>query len=179
MSGKSNFKIKLLMIVALLIVIGGLFLFITNFSDETCNPVPFWSEGTPTSWDNVVEIISSGQVYLIYHQDNLCTTLFLNDGRVIDTKEPAMNKYRNEIEKCGDLCNGTQIIEISIVPWDEAVRILNTGQVKSASQTHSYKVGLVLEEDQYIYSEEPAIDEILKEIEKCGDLCKDISFMTE
>ncbi len=127
---RKSFKIKLMIIAAALFVIGGIFLFILNYEREIplCKPVPFWSEGTPTSWDDAVKIIRGGQIGqgLIYHQDNLCVTLFLEDGRIVDTKEPNLNDVRKEIGACGDLCNKTEIYEISIVPWKEAVKILGS-----------------------------------------------------
>ena len=65
------------------------------------------------------------------------------------------------------------------VSWDEAIRILNSGEVEQAFQTHSLDITLILKDGKSIKTKEPHIDDILDEIDKCGNVCKDIAVATE
>ena len=83
------------------------------------------------------------------------------------------------IEENAAACVNSRCQPIFHVSWDEAVRILNGGQVVSASQTHNLDVWFLLKDGRQIKAKEPAIDDILDEITKCGDLCKGIDYATE
>jgi len=68
---------------------------------------------------------------------------------------------------------------IQTVEWNEAITILNNGEVKSVMQTHSLDVTLILKNRTTIHTKEPRIDMIFDEIDKCGDLCKNLVMATE
>lgn len=72
-----------------------------------------------------------------------------------------------------------ECLEMFIVSWNEAVKILNTGQVSEISQNHSLDVTLVLKDGTQIHTKEPTIDVIFEEVKKCGEPCKDIVLSTE
>ena len=65
------------------------------------------------------------------------------------------------------------------VTWEEAVRLLHSGQVVEAGQSHSLSVGLLLKDGTILHTVEPTIDAIWYEIQKCGDVCAGIKFQTE
>ena len=54
-----------------------------------------------------------------------------------------------------------------------------SGEVQQVAQTHSQWVTLVLKDGTTLEAKEPQIDEVFREIEKCGELCSDIVVMTE
>lgn len=63
------------------------------------------------------------------------------------------------------------------VSWDEAVTILNSGQVNSIGQGHNLNVGISLKDGTSITTKEPSIDEIFRELEKC-QVCKGQDILT-
>ncbi len=65
------------------------------------------------------------------------------------------------------------------VSWDEAVRILHEGRVREVGQAHSRTVWLTLEDGTRYVTKEPVIDEVGREMMRCGEPCKDILFWTE
>lgn len=65
------------------------------------------------------------------------------------------------------------------ITWEEAVRILNEGQVASVSQSHNLDVILYLKDGTIINTKEPNMDDIIIEVQKCGEPCKDILIATE
>ncbi|MDO8727863.1 MAG: hypothetical protein Q7J35_17565 [Candidatus Methanoperedens sp.] len=66
---------------------------------------------------------------------------------------------------------------IPYVSWDEAVQIVNSGQVKEVVQTaHNYDVTLILKNGTSIKTKESRLDEIVGAKVKCGSLCNDILF---
>lgn len=65
------------------------------------------------------------------------------------------------------------------VSWDEAVTILNEGRVREVGQSHSLTVWLTLTDGTRYVTKEPVIDEIGREMMRCGEPCKDILFWTE
>jgi hypothetical protein len=67
----------------------------------------------------------------------------------------------------------------TIVPWEEAITVLQTGQVTRVIQTHQLYVSLWLKNGSVITTKEPTIDAISYELGKCGDPCKNIVFGTE
>jgi len=78
----------------------------------------------------------------------------------------------NKLEDCRFFCeDGT--------PWNEAITILNSGQVKEVFQSHSLHVMLTLEDGTTISTKEPKIDDVFDEVRKCGNLCRDIIIAIE
>jgi hypothetical protein len=78
---------------------------------------------------------------------------------------------------CGEAAEATpQDREVS---WEEAIEILNNGEVVGVYQLHSLKVTLELEDGSMITTVEPRIDDIFDEVEKCGAPCEGIILATE
>ena len=71
------------------------------------------------------------------------------------------------------------IVQAEKLSWNEALKILNSGQVTHVDQTHSKVVSLVLKNGTKFITEEPNIDDIVKEVKKCGEPCKNILISTE
>jgi hypothetical protein len=67
----------------------------------------------------------------------------------------------------------------TIVSWEEAIAVLQTGQVTRVIQTHQLYVSLWLKNGSVITTKEPNIYAISYELNKCGDPCKNIVFGTE
>lgn len=65
------------------------------------------------------------------------------------------------------------------VEWDLAVKILNLGDVVQVSQLHSLEVTLHLSDGCEITTIEPMIDDIFKEVERCGEPCAEMILATE
>ena len=65
------------------------------------------------------------------------------------------------------------------VDWDEAIKILNSGQTQGVMQTHSLDISLTLKDGTIIHTKEPKIDDIFDEIKKCGYTRKYIISATE
>ena len=63
--------------------------------------------------------------------------------------------------------------------WEEAEELLLSGQVREVYQLHSLEVTLVTADGQVYRTYEPAIDDVLEVMERCGDLCAEIIFATE
>lgn len=66
-----------------------------------------------------------------------------------------------------------------VVSWDEAITILNSGDVTQVTQLHNLTVTLILKDGTHIVTKEPAIDDIWDEIRECGEPCEDIVLATE
>jgi len=67
----------------------------------------------------------------------------------------------------------------SDITWDQAIEILNQGNVEEAAQLHSLDVELILTDGCTYNTIEPVIDDIFKEVEKCGEPCAEIILVTE
>ena len=65
------------------------------------------------------------------------------------------------------------------VSWEEAVGMLREGSVREVGQSHSRIVWLTLMDGTRYVTKEPVIDEIGREMLRCGEPCKDIRFWTE
>ncbi len=63
--------------------------------------------------------------------------------------------------------------------WNDALKLLYSGQADSFMQFHSLTVILVLKSGIIVSTREPTIDQIFTEIKKCGDACKAIGWGTE
>ena len=65
------------------------------------------------------------------------------------------------------------------IQWEEVAEILKSGNVKSVFQTHNLDERLELDNGNLLKTKEPQIDDIFKEIEKCGNVCDNITLATE
>jgi hypothetical protein len=65
------------------------------------------------------------------------------------------------------------------ISWDEAEGLILEGQVAQVFQSHLLRVVLVLKDGRTIETVEPAIDEVFRAIEACGDPCADVVQITE
>ena len=65
------------------------------------------------------------------------------------------------------------------VDWQSAVELLNTGEVTEIMQTHQLEVTLTLADGSRIKNVEPFIDDIFREVERCGNKCSRIVLITE
>ena len=65
------------------------------------------------------------------------------------------------------------------VSWEEAIEILNSGEVVTVVQLHSLEVTLELSNGARITTTEPIIDAIFDEVAKCGSTCQGIVLATE
>jgi uncharacterized lipoprotein len=73
----------------------------------------------------------------------------------------------------------TSTLEAVEIEWGQAEKIIMNGAVSQVTQTHDGKVILRLKDGSVFTAEQPQLDEVLRVIEKCGDLCKDIKIATE
>lgn len=67
----------------------------------------------------------------------------------------------------------------SSVSWEEAKRLILSGQVKEIYQAHSLLVILVLKDGSRKTTTEPKIDIVFDVVRQCGQLCSDIISATE
>jgi hypothetical protein len=65
------------------------------------------------------------------------------------------------------------------IPWVQASSLIMDGQVAQVIQLHSLKVILVLDDGRVVETFEPAIDDVFKVIDECGQACSDIIVVTE
>ena len=72
-----------------------------------------------------------------------------------------------------ELKNGAEI------QWSQVESVIFSGQVDKVSQTHDLKVYITLKDGRKFATVEPAIDDILKLVKACGELCKNIKIATE
>jgi hypothetical protein len=67
----------------------------------------------------------------------------------------------------------------SVVEWEVAIEILNSGEVEMVAQLHSLDVIFTLKDGSEIRTVEPAIDAIFQEVDRCGQICSDLILATE
>ncbi|MBD3253293.1 hypothetical protein GF386_06165 [Candidatus Pacearchaeota archaeon] len=67
----------------------------------------------------------------------------------------------------------------SYITWERALDYLHSGEVASIMQAHSLEVTLQLKNKIILKTTEPSIDEIFREVDKCGEVCKNIITSTE
>jgi len=67
----------------------------------------------------------------------------------------------------------------SEVGWATAVAVLNSGDVATVTQLHSLEVILTMKNGTDITTVEPYIDAVFDEVQKCGELCGEITLVTE
>lgn len=63
--------------------------------------------------------------------------------------------------------------------WDQALVVLNSGDVDMVFQTHDLDVTLTMNDGRQLHTVEPSIDAIFAEIDACGAPCADIVLVTE
>lgn len=66
-----------------------------------------------------------------------------------------------------------------MLEWQSVEGTIFSGMVVSVSQKHDLQVSVTLKDGRTLLSTEPAIDDIIKIIQRCGDPCKDIKVATE
>ena len=81
------------------------------------------------------------------------------------------------LASCGG--GGLETPQDRTVSWEEAVEILNSGEVVAVAQLHSLEVILELKDGSMIATTEPNIDDIFHEVERCGSPCQGIVLATE
>ena len=76
------------------------------------NPYPGPSEGAINflDWAQADALIQTGDVAQVYQAQTLHVTLVLKDGSVAVTMEPAMDEVKKSVERCGEACKDTEII---------------------------------------------------------------------
>ncbi len=65
------------------------------------------------------------------------------------------------------------------VSWEQAVAIVNSGEVEQVFQSHALEVRLTLDNGQVFVTTEPQIDDIFAVVQACGEKCEDIILATE
>lgn len=71
------------------------------------------------------------------------------------------------------------INQAAMVTWEEAQNLILEGGVSQVTQLHDLTVILDLKDGTTVKTTEPAIDEVFKVIDQCGDPCSDIIRATE
>jgi hypothetical protein len=79
----------------------------------------------------------------------------------------------------GNTTNPPIASDPTVVEWETAVEWIMQGNAKQVSQTHSLDVYLDMKSGEQYKTTEPAIDDVFKVIEACGDPCKDMILATE
>lgn len=69
--------------------------------------------------------------------------------------------------------------ESNFINWKTAVSILQNGEVTKVFQSHNRKVELHLKNGSRVVTQSPLIDDVLREIKKCGETCKSIKVAVE
>lgn len=72
-----------------------------------------------------------------------------------------------------------EIASGEFVSWEAAVAMILNGEVTRLAQNHLLQVTLDLKDGRSLVAVEPNMDDVMKVVEQCGDLCKDIPLMTE
>lgn len=80
---------------------------------------------------------------------------------------------------CYDFIDHYNLPLLKQYTWQDAVNLIQKGEVEQAFQSHALDVQLFLKNGVKIDVIEPRIDMVFDEIEKCGEVCKDIVKITE
>lgn len=75
--------------------------------------------------------------------------------------------------------NTTDDLDENFISWSEALSLLNNDKVELVGQSHSLDVYLSLTDGTNLVTKEPYIDAIVDEIEKCGEVCKNMPINSE
>ncbi len=67
------------------------------------------------------------------------------------------------------------------ISWDKAIDILlaDAENIDAISQGHNLQVNIIYKNQEYFGTIEPDIDTIFMVLEKCGQKCKHIQWITE
>ncbi len=65
------------------------------------------------------------------------------------------------------------------IAWEMAADLIRNGLVTSVFQTHALDVTLELKDGRSLHTIESQIDDVFKVIDQCGDICQDITMITE
>lgn len=68
---------------------------------------------------------------------------------------------------------------VTMITWDEAQELIESGTVTAVTQFHSLEVRILLEDGSTVVTRQPAIDNVLDFIRACGQPCGSIVFATE
>ncbi|MEJ2264537.1 MAG: hypothetical protein P8X95_13910 [Anaerolineales bacterium] len=66
-----------------------------------------------------------------------------------------------------------------MITWEDAQNLILEGRVSQVTQLHNLTVILDLKDGSTVKTIEPAIDDVFKVIQQCGDKCADIIRATE
>jgi hypothetical protein len=69
--------------------------------------------------------------------------------------------------------------EAETIGWSEAEEIILSGEVMKITQTKALEIMLLLEDGRLLITTEPAIDEVLRVKEACGEKCSHVTVTTE
>ena len=59
---------------------------------------------TTVTWEQAIDIISSGEVEQVAQTHDLQVTLYLKSGAIVGTTEPVIDAIFNELYRCGEAC---------------------------------------------------------------------------
>jgi hypothetical protein len=96
-------KFWVIAIIVLLIIIVGILIFVTSPSQQNGGDEN-GSDGNTTSWGEAIKILNNGEVEEAYQAHSLDVTLVLKNGTPIYTREPSIDDFFDEVEKCGEPC---------------------------------------------------------------------------
>lgn len=96
-------KVWIIGTIAFLILLAG----IISITDP---PKKNLGDESTVSWVEAIRILNSGEVELVSQTHSLEVTLLLEDGRIIQTKEPDIDDIFEEIEMCGAPCKDIVLI---------------------------------------------------------------------
>ena len=81
---------------------------------------------------------------------------------------PAYNPYPGPSESASNF-----------IDWTQADALIQSGEVAEVYQAQTLHVTLVLKDGSVALTIEPAIDEVSKSIEQCGEACKDTKVVNQ
>lgn len=65
------------------------------------------------------------------------------------------------------------------IPWEDAERLILSGEVAQIFQLHSLDVMLILRDGRRLTTVEPRIDAVFEVVDRCGDPCNQMLLATE
>lgn len=65
------------------------------------------------------------------------------------------------------------------VSWPEAQRLIRACETKVVGQTHRRLVSLTLRDGSKVFTHEPAIDDVIREVNRLSRKCRPTQFWTE
>lgn len=100
---KMNFRKIFITVSLLLIVVAACSADPTKQPNAIPDPLPC---GEEVEWDRAVEILNQGNVEQVVQLHSLEVRLILQDGCEIKTIEPSIDDIFDEVQKCGEKCEG-------------------------------------------------------------------------